>query len=75
MVEFGRILLLIGLGLTFAGLLILAVGKVFPWLGHLPGDIYYEGENFKIYFPFTTMLLISIVGSLLLNLFLRIFKR
>lgn len=39
-------------------------------LGHLPGDIRIEKENFRFYFPLTTMLLIS----LLINLLLRIWK-
>ena len=58
--------LLIGLGLT-----ILLAGLFWPWLsklplGRLPGDILVERENFRFYFPLTTMLLVSGLLSLIL---------
>jgi hypothetical protein len=73
--EIGRILIFIGLGLALAGVIILITVRYFPWLGNLPGDFRYESENVKIYFPLATMILISIVGTLLLNILLRIFRR
>lgn len=56
------------------GLLLLAVGFFWPWLGklpigRLPGDIIIDRPNFKIYIPITTMIIISIVISLLLRFF------
>lgn len=59
-----RILILIGLILLVAGL-------AWPWLsrlplGRLPGDIIIERENFRLYFPITTGLLVSLALSLLL---------
>lgn len=56
------------------GLIILVVGVAWPWigslpLGRLPGDIVVERENFKLYFPITTMLLVSAVVSLIVWLF------
>jgi hypothetical protein len=75
MIAFGRLLLIIGLVIALAGGLILIATRYFPWLGDLPGDIRYEGENFKIYFPLATMLLISLLGTILLNIFIRIFNR
>ena len=38
-------------------------------LGRLPGDIVIERENFRFYFPITTMVLISLVLSLVFWLF------
>ena len=75
MVAFGRLLLIIGLVIAFAGGLILIAAHYFPWLGNLPGDFRIEGKNFRIYFPLATMLLISILGTILLNVLIRIFKR
>lgn len=75
MIEFGRLLLIIGLVIALAGGLILIAVRYFPWLGNLPGDIRYEGENFRIYFPLATMILISILAGILLNIFIRIFRR
>jgi len=73
--DFARILIIIGLVITLSGVLILVAVRYFPWLGNLPGDILYERENVKIYFPLVTMLLISLLGSVLLNILLRIFRR
>jgi len=62
--------LLIGLGciLIAIGVIWWLVGRFIP-LGRLPGDIVYEKENIKIYFPIVTCIIISVVGSLLLALF------
>lgn len=62
---------LIGLGIV-----LLAVGIVWPWLTklglfRLPGDIVIERENFRFYFPLTSMIVVSLVVSLLLWLFRR----
>ncbi len=75
MVDFGRLLIIIGLAIAFCGLVILLATRHLPWLGNLPGDFRVEGENYKIYFPLATMILISILGTILLNIVLRIFRR
>ena len=75
MTDFARLLIIIGLVIAFIGVIILIATRFFPWLGNLPGDFRLEGENYKIYFPLATMLLISILGSILLNIIIRIFRR
>ncbi|HKD23814.1 MAG TPA: DUF2905 domain-containing protein [Rhizomicrobium sp.] len=60
--------------LIVVGAVILAVGLLWPWLGHLglgrlPGDIVIERPNFRLYFPLVTSLLISVVLTLLFWLF------
>ena len=62
--------------LIVAGLAILVVGLLWPWLGklplgRLPGDIVVDRPGFKAFFPLTTMLIVSVVVSLLLWLFRR----
>lgn len=57
--------------LILIGLLIVAVGLLWPWLsklplGQLPGDIAIRRENFSFYFPITTMILASLVVSVVL---------
>ena len=74
MTDFARLLIIIGLAIAFAGVVLLVAARFFPWLGNLPGDFRYEGENVNIYFPLATMILISILGSVLLNIVLRIFR-
>lgn len=57
--------------LIVLGIALLLMGLIWPWLsklplGRLPGDIVIERENFKLYFPLTTGLLVSLFLSLLL---------
>ncbi|MCA9937012.1 MAG: DUF2905 domain-containing protein [Anaerolineales bacterium] len=75
MADFGKLLIIIGLVITLSGVLVLLATRYLPWLGNLPGDFRLEGENFRIYFPLATMLLISLLGSILLNIIIRIFRR
>lgn len=75
MTELGRIMLVVGLGLALLGGAILLAARFFPWLGNLPGDIRIEGENGRVLIPITTMILISIVGTIVLNVLIRFFRR
>ena len=70
MSDFGRLLIILGVGLVAVGALLTLAGKV-PWLGKLPGDLFYKGDHVTVYFPLATCLLISIVLSLLFWLFRR----
>lgn len=65
----GKLLLIGGVLLTAAGLLVLLIGRT--GLGRLPGDIFIQRENFTFYFPLATMLLVSIILTIIINLFRR----
>jgi hypothetical protein len=67
--ELGRVLLVVGLVLVAIGGLA-ALGVRLPF-GRLPGDIAIEGERGGLYFPIATMIIVSIVLTVLMNLFLR----
>jgi len=69
----GRLLIYFGGGLLLLGLLLVVIGKL-PGLGRLPGDIVIQRENLTVYIPLGTMLLVSLVLTLVLNLLSR-FKR
>jgi hypothetical protein len=72
--ELGKSLVIFGMVLACAGVFVLIGGKLPFRLGHLPGDIAYQGRNGSFYFPIGTCLLISVVLSLLfwiVNLFRR----
>lgn len=75
MEAIGRFLLITGLAVAIIGVLLMLGGRFFPWLGNLPGDLRYESDNVKIYFPFATMILISIIATIFLNVIVRIFRR
>ena len=71
--EIGRTLLVVGALLFVVGLVLTYAGRV-PWLGNLPGDVAVERGNFRLYAPFGTMIIVSIVLSVLLNLIVRLFR-
>jgi len=66
----GKVLILIGLIIVIIGGGILLLPKI-PWIGRLPGDIFYKGEKFSFYFPLTTSIIISIILTLLFSIFRR----
>ena len=70
MSGFGRSLIFLGLVIVLAGIIVSLAGK-FPWLGRLPGDISIKRENFSLYFPLATCLLISALFSVIIWLFRR----
>jgi hypothetical protein len=62
--------------LVVAGLVILAIGLLWPWLGklplgRLPGDLVIDRPGFRLFVPFTTMIVVSLLLSLLFWLFRR----
>jgi hypothetical protein len=72
---FGRLLLVIGGMIALVGLILMVGGRLFPWLGRLPGDIRYQGENVSCFIPIVTSILLSVILTLLLNLVIRILNR
>ena len=67
----GKLLIIVGIVCILLGLFITYSNKL-PFLGKLPGDISVDRGNFKIYFPLTTSIIISIIISLLLFLYHRL---
>jgi uncharacterized protein HemY len=65
MERIGKMIMLIGGLLLIAGLIIWLLGDKLRFLGHLPGDISIERENYRIYIPITTMIVVSIVLTLI----------
>lgn len=62
----------------YAGLLLVVIGAVLQyapwavaWFGRLPGDIRIETANGRVFIPVTSMILLSIVLSVLVNIFRR----
>jgi uncharacterized protein HemY len=73
MQQLGKYLLAIGILLIIVGLIFYFFGNKFTWLGRLPGDIRVEKENFRLYFPITTMIILSVLISLILYLIRKFF--
>ncbi|MCX7830578.1 MAG: DUF2905 domain-containing protein [Acidobacteria bacterium] len=69
----GQLLILFGVLLIAGGVLFL-FEKPISFFGKLPGDIRIERENFSIYIPITSMIIISLILTLLLNIISRFFR-
>lgn len=70
MPEIGKLLIIVGGFIVIVGLF-LALGLRIPYLGKLPGDISIDRGNVHFYFPIVTGLLLSLVLTILLNVFFR----
>ncbi|WP_448576337.1 DUF2905 domain-containing protein [Thermomicrobium sp.] len=68
--AFGRLLIVMGLVLAILGVLLVLAGRI-PFIGRLPGDIVYQRGNFTLYIPLMTMLILSLLLTILLNLLFR----
>lgn len=67
----GRWLILAGAVLVVVGLVLHYAPSLLNWFGKLPGDIRIESERGKFFFPITSMVIVSVVLTVLINLFRR----
>lgn len=68
-----KYLIVIGATLLIIGLIWYFLGDRLGNLGKLPGDIRIEGENTRVYIPITTMIIISILLTIILNVIRKLF--
>ena len=64
----GKYIIFIGIAIIVVGVLIYFLHDKLHWIGRLPGDIRVENGNSRFYFPIVTMLLISLVLTIVINL-------
>jgi len=69
--SYGLLLIAAGVVLAFVGALVYS--GAFFWFGRLPGDIRYQSEETRVFVPITSMLLLSALLTLLVNLLRRLF--
>lgn len=69
METLGLALLVFAAALAITGALLFVGGRL--GLGSLPGDIKFSGENWGCFVPITTSIVISLILTLLLNLWAR----
>lgn len=67
--NIGLLVVIGGSALVVLGLLIYS--GALSWFGRLPGDIRYEGEHTRVYFPLVSSILVSVLLSVLLYLLRR----
>ena len=70
-----NLLIVLGATILLVGVVLRFFPSLFSWFGHLPGDIRYQGENTRVFIPITSMLIVSVVGTVIFNLAARIFDK
>jgi hypothetical protein len=69
--DTGLFVIGVGIAIAIVGLLIWTGGL--SWFGRLPGDVRIERPGVRVYFPITSMILVSVVLSLIMALVRRFF--
>ncbi|MDO9424296.1 MAG: DUF2905 domain-containing protein [Methylobacter sp.] len=69
--AFGKLLAAIGIVLVVIGLAVSYAPWLIGWFGKLPGDIRIEGKQRFVFIPITSMLIVSIILTLIINIFFR----
>ncbi len=74
MTSLARVMVVLGLILLVGGGLLYLVGRAGLPIGRLPGDIRIQTQNFTCFFPLATMIIVSVVLTVLLNVIVRLIK-
>ncbi len=69
MENISKILIAIGILFVILGIFTWLFGGLFSWFGKLPGDIRIQGENYFIYAPIVSLLVISLIINLAIYIF------
>ncbi len=70
----GNLLMAAGAALLVVGVLVRFAPGLFSWFGNLPGDVRIETERSRVFIPITSMLVVSVIGSVVLSLAARLFR-
>ena len=65
----GPLLVAVGLGVALLGLLVWS--GALSWFGRLPGDLRIDGERTRVFLPITSMIVVSVVATVVVNLVVR----
>lgn len=71
--DMGKWLMIAGAAIFAAGALF-ALGGRLPWFGSLPGDVTVQRGNATLYMPCATMILVSVLLTVVLNVVARLFR-
>ncbi|MGB5264246.1 MAG: DUF2905 domain-containing protein [Lutimonas sp.] len=63
-----KLFVIVGIILVIIGILLKFAPEALNWFGNLPGDIKFKNGNTRIFFPITSMILVSIAISVILRL-------
>ncbi len=66
-----RWIIITGLVLVVVGVILHFAPWLLKWFGRLPGDIRIETDRYRIFIPIVSMILISLILTLLINILRR----
>ena len=72
--DLGKWVVVAGLALIFVGGLMWLLGRI-PFFGILPGDIHIQTQNMSCFIPIVSMIIISVVATIILNIIIRIVNK
>ena len=72
--DLGKWMIVAGLAIAAIGGLLWLLSRL-PFIGNLPGDIRIQGENYSIFIPLGTMILLSIILTIVLNVVARLLNK
>ncbi len=72
--ELGKWLIIGGLVLALTGVVIWLLGRL-PFFGNLPGDIHIQTQNVSCFIPIVSMIIISVIATIILNIIIRIVNK
>lgn len=67
----GKAVMLVGIAVVIVGAAMTWAPWTLKWFGKLPGDIHIQRENGSVYIPLASMFVLSLVLTLIVNLFFR----
>ena len=71
MMDLSKLLIIIGAGILVLGIVLYYAPWLVNWFGKLPGDIRIENKNSFVFIPISSMIVLSLLLTLLINLFFR----
>ena len=66
-----RLFVIAGISLLLIGLALMYAPVLLNWFGRLPGDIQIERGQTRVFIPITSMIVVSLALTLIVNLFFR----
>ena len=71
--DTGKYIIMAGVMIILLGVIIYFFHDKLNWIGRLPGDIRIEKENFKFYFPITSMIIFSVLITIIIQIVRKVF--
>jgi hypothetical protein len=72
--RLGNLLMVIGASVLVLGALVRFAPGLFGWFGNLPGDVRIENENSRVFIPITSMIVVSVALTIIVNLLATLFR-